>query len=229
MDLGEVNGDQDDVSHYAFTLVHSERQQEGYLAFGYGDVLTGDADGGDVAKVWLNGEVVYENHERHGFMLADTTFPRIHARLNRGDNRLLFKIGNVSRDAWMAAHVVNEDGDRLFDIEYVLPSRGPTAVDEEAAGTRPQGLALLQNYPNPFNPSTTIRFEVSQPRPVRLEIFDAAGQRLRTLAQGLYEPGVYEHRWDGRDGAGFSVASGAYISVLRVGDTTQSRMMALVR
>ncbi len=227
LDLGEINGDQDDVSHYAFTLVHSERQQEGYLAFGYGDVLMGDADGGDVAKVWLNGEVVYENSERHGFMLADTTFPRIHARLERGDNRLLFKIGNVTRDAWIAAHVVDEDGDRLFGIEYALPTRRPTAIAETSA-TRPQ-VQALENYPNPFNPSTTIRFDVSQPGPVRLEIFDAAGQRLRTLAHGAYQAGRYEYHWDGRDEAGFNVASGVYISVLRVGGSMQSRSMALVR
>ena len=169
MDLGEVNGDQDDVSHYAFTLVHSERQQEGYLAFGYGDVLTGDADGGDVAKVWLNGEVVYENHERHGFMLADTTFPRIHARLNRGDNRLLFKIGNVSRDAWMAAHVVDEDGYRLFDIEYVLPSRRWTRKQQ---ARDPKGWRCCRTTPIP---SIQARQSVS-----RYPSLDLCGSRSST-------------------------------------------------
>jgi uncharacterized protein (DUF362 family) len=229
LDLGEVNGEQDDASHYAFTLVHSERQQNGFLAFGYGDVLTGDADGGDLAKIWLNGEVVYENHERHGFMLADTTFPRIHARLRRGDNRLLFKIGNVSRDAWMAAHVVDEDGDRLFGIEYELPSAPSTAVGEDVSAARPHAPALLGNYPNPFNPGTTIRFDVAQPGALRLVIFDAAGQRLRTLADGTHNAGQYEYHWDGRDAAGFNVASGAYFAVLQAGETRQSKMMTLIR
>jgi hypothetical protein len=229
LDLGEVNGEQDDASHYAFTLVHSERQQNGFLAFGYGDVLTGDADGGDLAKIWLNGEVVYENHERHGFMLADTTFPRIHARLRRGDNRLLFKIGNVSRDAWMAAHVVDEDGDRLFGIEYELPSAPSTAVGEDVSAARPHAPALLGNYPNPFNPGTTIRFDVAQPGALRLVIFDTAGQRLRTLADGTHNAGQYEYHWDGRDAAGFNVASGAYFAVLQAGETRQSKMMTLIR
>ncbi|SVC86922.1 uncharacterized protein METZ01_LOCUS339776, partial [marine metagenome] len=64
---------------------------------------------------------------------------------------------------------------------------------------------------------------------VRLAIFDAAGQRLRMLADGTHNPGQYKYHWDGRDGAGFNVASGAYFAVLQAGGTRQSRMMTLIR
>ena len=230
LDLGEVNGEEDDVSHYAFTLVNSDRIQEGYLALGYGDVVPAEQGGGDVARVWLNGEVVYDNPERHSFMLADSTFQPIRIRLRRGDNRLLFRIGNFSSDAWLAAHVVDGQGDRLFDIEYALPTERPTSVSEAVLSQPlPERPTLLANYPNPFNPTTWIRFVISQPGTVRLDIYDVAGQRLRTLAHGESEAGRYELLWDGRDDDGFNVSSGAYFAVLRADGVFESKTMTLLR
>jgi hypothetical protein len=230
LDLGEVNGEEDDVSHYAFTLVNSDRMQDGFLALGYGDVVPAEQGGGDVAKVWLNGEVVYENPERHSFMLADSTFQPIRIRLKRGDNRLLFRIGNFSRDAWLAAHVVDEQGDRLFDIDYALPSERPTSVSGVVVSQEvPDRPTLLANYPNPFNPTTWIRFAISRLGPVRLDVYDVTGQRLRTLVQGTVEAGRYELLWDGRDDAGFNVASGAYFAVLRADGVLESKAMTLLR
>ena len=129
----------------------------------------------------------------------------------------------------MAAHVVDEDGDRLFGIEYELPSAPSTAVGEDVSAARPHAPALLENYPNPFNPGTTIRFDVAQTGALRLAIFDAAGQRLRMLVDATHNAGQYEYHWDGRDGGGFNVASGAYFAVLQAGRTRQSKMMTLIR
>jgi flagellar hook assembly protein FlgD len=37
------------------------------------------------------------------------------------------------------------------------------------------------------------------------------GQRIRRLADGFHQAGVYELTWDGRDDGGRAVASGAYV------------------
>jgi len=230
LDLGEINGKGGDVAHYAFTLVYADRAKDGFLAFGYGDTVRVADGGGDAAKVWLNGEEVYENPERHNFMLADTTFQPIQIHLRQGENRLFFKIGNFSRDAWMAAHVVDEDGDRLFGIDYALPGEQPTAVEEPLDhSSLPDRPTLLGNYPNPFNPTTHIRFVLPETGPVRLDLCDVSGQRVRTLVDGTVGPGRYEILWDGRDSAGFNVASGVYFAVMKADDLRQSKAMTLLR
>ncbi len=232
LDLGQVNGETEDAAHYAFTLVHADRAMDGFLALGYGDLVPKGQGGGDVARVWLNGEVVHDGSERRGFRLADKTFPPIEVQLRQGENRLLFKVGNFERDAWLAAHLVDEDGDRLFGIEYSLTGEMPTAVDEGAAEAEalPAQPVLLANYPNPFNPATRLRFVMPHEARVRLEIYDLAGQRLRRLMDRTVAAGRYEVAWDGRDASGFNAASGVYHAVLRDdGGRRWSRAMTLIR
>ena len=232
LDLGQVNGEGEDAAHYAFTLVQADRAMDGFLALGYGDLVPLGQGGGDVARVWLNGEVIHDGPERRGFRLADKTFPPVAVHLRRGENRLLFKVGNFERDAWLAAHLVDEDGDRLFGIEYSLTGELPTAVEEGATELEalPAQPVLLPNHPNPFNPSTRIRFVMPHEARVRLEIYDLAGQRVRRLLDRTMEAGRYEVAWDGRDGSGFNAASGVYHAVLRDdGGRRWSRAMTLIR
>ncbi len=232
LDLGQVNGEDEDAAHYAFTLVHAERDMEGFLALGYGDLVPKGQGGGDVARVWLNGEVVHDGSERRGFRLADRTFPPVAVHLRQGENRLLFKVGNFERDAWLAAHLVDEDGDRLFGIEYSLTGETPTAVDEDSGTPEvlPAQPVLLANYPNPFNPATRIRFVMPGEARVRLEVYDLAGQRVRRLMDRTVAAGRYEVVWDGRDASGFNAASGVYHAVLRDdGGRRWSRAMTLIR
>ena len=186
----------------------------------------------DAARVWLNGEVVHDGTERRGFRLADKTFPPIEVHLRQGENRLLFKVGNFERDAWLAAHLVDEDGDRLFGIEYSLTGEVPTAVEEGSseAEALPEQPVLLANYPNPFNPVTHIRFVMPHESRVRLDVYDLAGQRVRRLMDRTVAAGRYEVAWDGRDASGFNAASGVYHAVLRDdGDRRWSRAMTLIR
>jgi len=228
LDLSSILGDEPQSSRYAFTLVHAQRPLDGFLDFGYGDRENIGNGGGDVAKVWLNGEVIFADPARRNFTLGDTTFQPIRVHLETGENRLLFKIGNFQGDSWMAAHVVDKDGDRLFGIKYALPGEIPTAV-QEAETTLPSTPVLLENYPNPFNPTTHIRFALPQAGHVRLDLYNVAGQQLRTLVDDQLTAGHYETTWDGRDKAGFNAASGVYFAVLQTANSRQTRSMVLAR
>ena len=74
---------------------------------------------------------------------------------------------------------------------------------------QPAVFALDQNTPNPFNPTTTISYELSVASEVSLRIYDIAGRVVRTLRSGsTEEPGTHRVVWDGRDGAGRTLASG---------------------
>ncbi len=68
---------------------------------------------------------------------------------------------------------------------------------------------ITGNAPNPFNPRTEIRWESAAAGPVRLEIFDVAGRRVRTLAHGVQSAGRHQAVWDGRDEDGRALGSGA--------------------
>lgn len=99
-------------------------------------------------------------------------------------------------------------------------------------GPRPAQSSLKANYPNPFNPSTQIRFAVggagSTPVPVRLEVIDLLGQRVRTLVATPLSPGEHRAEWDGRDQQGRPVAAGVYCCRLQVGDLVQTRKLLLL-
>ncbi|MCY3787593.1 MAG: T9SS type A sorting domain-containing protein [Gemmatimonadetes bacterium] len=98
----------------------------------------------------------------------------------------------------------------------------PTVVQEELE--RPLVAALAQPYPNPFNSSVQIEYSLAIAAPVRLEVFDVSGQRLRTLVNARQASGTHRAHWDA-DG----VAAGPYIVRLRAGEWSQVRKLMLIK
>ena len=93
----------------------------------------------------------------------------------------------------------------------------------------PLTTALYDNYPNPFNAETVIRFELADAGPVRLDIFDITGRRIRTLVDQFYNAGSIEIVWDSRDNAGNEVASGVYVYRLQTAQSSFSKRLMLLR
>ncbi len=89
---------------------------------------------------------------------------------------------------------------------------------------------LDQNYPNPFNPQTTIAFSLKQRGRVRIDVFNVAGQLVKTLLDETRAPGSYSDvHWDGRDAVGSPVASGIYLYRLTTNDYQQAKKMILLK
>jgi len=105
-----------------------------------------------------------------------------------------------------------------------------TAI-EEALDATPDHFALRQNYPNPFNPQTQIQYELPTAGQVQLSVYNAAGQRIRSLVDEYQKRGLYLRRWNGSDDAGRQVASGTYLYRLEipVAGFSQTRTMSIVR
>jgi len=59
-------------------------------------------------------------------------------------------------------------------------------------GEFPKQVSLNQNYPNPFNPSTTIRFNLSEPENVKLTVYNVQGQKVATLLNQRRSQGEHE-------------------------------------
>jgi len=93
----------------------------------------------------------------------------------------------------------------------------------------PAGFRLFQNWSNPFNASTRIRFELPDPGPVSLEVFNTAGQRVRRLTHERYPAGEHVLSWDGRDDAGREVTSGMYLCRLDYDGQRRAIKMMLIR
>ena len=92
-----------------------------------------------------------------------------------------------------------------------------------------KSFQLFQNYPNPFNPETEIRFQLAEPSPVAVKIFNTLGAEVRTLAEGQYHAGFHTVRWDGKDRNGNTVTSGVYFCQFQAGVVTQMMKMNLLR
>ncbi|MCP4293303.1 MAG: T9SS type A sorting domain-containing protein [bacterium] len=92
------------------------------------------------------------------------------------------------------------------------------------------GVTLLRgNHPNPFNPQTTIRYELAESGPVRLEIFDASGHLVRVLVDERQAAGHRSVVWNGRDSGNRQLSSGVYLYRMQAGGKAQIRRMTLVK
>ena len=110
---------------------------------------------------------------------------------------------------------------------FLAMLEGATTVT--ASPVLPGAIRLAQNTPNPFNPRTSIRFRLAEAADVGLEIFDAAGRRVRSLTLGRRSAGDHDVVFDGRDAHGRELASGVYHYRLRSGNESLVRRMVLVR
>ena len=105
----------------------------------------------------------------------------------------------------------------------------PQELGRVRAGWAPQAFVLQQNYPNPFNPSTTIRYQLADAAPVRLQIFDSLGQQVRSLVSERQTAGYYRVVWDSRNDSGSQVAAGVYFYRLEAGDFSRVNKLLLLK
>ena len=88
---------------------------------------------------------------------------------------------------------------------------------------------LRPNYPNPFNSQTTIDYALLRDAEITIVIYDALGQRIRTLVQDEHSAGYYQTQWDGRDDYGRPVGNGVYLYRLQSLDFHQTRKLMLLK
>jgi hypothetical protein len=110
-------------------------------------------------------------------------------------------------DLVTAVRAVREAYDeRLANLPALLDF--PTAPEPPGPGDE---NVVLQNYPNPFSNETTIEYSIVEAGDVSLDVFDALGQLVVTLAMGHREPSTYTVAWNGRSANGREVPTGLYV------------------
>ena len=119
------------------------------------------------------------------------------------------------------------------DITCALPASAVTfdAASAQVSGVAPQALAPAFAPPAPSPASGPVRFAfaLKQGALVRLEVFDTAGRRVRTLADGAWPAGSGSVTWDlAGDAGGRAVAPGLYLVRLRTQrETAVTRLVVL--
>jgi hypothetical protein len=115
------------------------------------------------------------------------------------------------------------------DAERAAIHQIPLSV-REIGGPVPTEFALKNAYPNPFNPNTNIEFVVGKSGNIELAIYNAVGQKIRTLYSGNLPAGIYNADWDGKDASGISVSSGIYFYQLKAGSNfAETKKMMLMK
>ena len=112
------------------------------------------------------------------------------------------------------------------EIQQGLSAAGftPVVSVSDAQAGLPREWALEQNFPNPFNPSSIVRYQVPESRPVRLTVYDMLGREVALLVNEVKAPGSYEVRFDAT-----GLASGVYLCKLTAGNFSRTRKMMLIR
>ncbi|MFA5975515.1 MAG: carboxypeptidase regulatory-like domain-containing protein [Elusimicrobiota bacterium] len=136
-----------------------------------------------------------------------------------------------------------------FSTFVVLENSAPiVVVDGDSASG---GEIEVFNFPNPFDLQTKIKtlthggtttslstdgtiirykFPASKAGSASIDIYDVAGQKVRSISLGAPTADVYHYvAWDGRNDAGNKVASGVYIGILKVGGEKKFWKMAVIK
>ena len=217
-DLGDLAG-------YGFDLSYDPAEMD----------MVGEVADLQVARVFRdNPQGYFKRVEGEAGRLSIAAARRGKAWSARGEGELLRLRVRLFRDGFPRSLQLR-DGKLLSSAYEITEMR---LLNDPSALALPRQFTLGRNYPNPFNPSTIIPFSVPALDallgragfvPVSVEIFNVAGQQVRTLVQEDMPPGYYRRAWDGRNRAGRPVGTGVYFYRVQVGETAQVGKMTLVK
>ena len=132
--------------------------------------------------------------------------------------------GQYKLDVYVSA---SGDVNSTNDTLSITIQNGVSAIGDEDAV--PSSFAMHQNYPNPFNPETSIAFDLPIASRVRLTLYNAIGQKVRTLLADYFAAGRHSAKWDGKDDHGIAAPSGLYFYKIQAGDFAAMKKLILMR
>jgi len=87
----------------------------------------------------------------------------------------------------------------------------------------------LKVGPNPVNPRTQLQFGLVTAATVSINVFDIRGARVATLVDQIFPSGRHSVFWEGKDGFGRQVASGAYFVRLKASELVLTKRVLLLK
>jgi hypothetical protein len=99
----------------------------------------------------------------------------------------------------------------------------PSSIDNISA--LPNEFTVINTYPNPFNSSTRIKFSLTNPAPVEIDIFNLIGQKV----QSIYSSQLTSGRQSIIFKPDKNLSSGTYIIRLSVDNIDTYKKIAYVK
>ena len=116
----------------------------------------------------------------------------------------------------------------FFDPDNWILKEVSSITQTDVETLTPFNYNLEQNYPNPFNPTTTIKYELSQPTEVNLKVYDILGNVVATLIENekkssghhsiIFDSGNYNN-----------ISTGIYFYKLEAADYVDVKKMLLLK
>ena len=109
---------------------------------------------------------------------------------------------------------------KQIDLDGSFSYSNEISVDNNIVSS----FELEQNYPNPFNPSTKIKFNIPMTEKVKIEVFNAVGNKVATLLNEVKEAGSHEIQLNADNWA-----TGAYFYKISAGNFSATKKMLLIK
>lgn len=112
-----------------------------------------------------------------------------------------------------------------FPGAFMIRALGqPSGTTGTTGAPTAAALALHAAAPNPVAGATTLRFDLPAAGGATLDVVDALGRRVATLADGTFAAGTHAARWDAR-----GLAPGVYVARLRTGEGVRTARLVVAR
>lgn len=119
--------------------------------------------------------------------------------------------------AWEDTRVTGTEGIDIYTSRRTTPIAVREHDNEQVVNRR------IFAAPNPFRTSVHFDYAIEQRTNVAITIYDITGAMVKTLTQGMQEPGDHSVTWNGMDARGRKISAGVYVCTIKAGDQTMSK------
>ena len=179
---------------------------------------------------WRYGEVLTTNE------MYDPDSDTWISKIPMQQKRFLHFIGSVGNRIYAIGGAYPNPNNRsqailLSSVEEFNPAldTDPTALIENNLDTSTSSFMLCQNYPNPFYHETLIKYVLSKPASVVLQIINVLGQEVHRLEDEDKPAGSYEVTWDGKNKCGQQMLNGIYFCKLIINNECSETMKLIMQ
>ncbi|GAB4175014.1 MAG: hypothetical protein Kow00108_10120 [Calditrichia bacterium] len=121
----------------------------------------------------------------------------------------------------LSGTVSDEGPTTAYSVDLLVNS---TVLNTDAGENIASKFQLHQNYPNPFNPTTLIQYDLAESSQITLQVYNSAGQLVKTLVDGYKSQGSHQILFDSN-----GLPSGLYYYQLQSGGQNITKKMILMK